>query len=223
MSSEFKFLWTAAGRESISQWCIRTSNGAEAEFNVLKNIVAGGSTVTDAIAMLRKLIGIPGVEGSVEMSHVLGRILKIAHIESRKTNMPLPKRVFITPMRQHITVILETRDNVLDASTSRMYDVAGSVKRAELRTPRGVTHARPTRRRGRGSLAAAPLAAEVSGAAKVTGTEDAADADEAAAAVNDISVDHATPPVALATTVSTLCMDVPASARPSSVSCACRA
>jgi hypothetical protein len=70
------------------------SNGAEGEFNVLKNTVAGGATVTDAIAMLRKPIGMPGEEGSIEMSYVFGRIRKIAHIESRKSNMHSPKWVF---------------------------------------------------------------------------------------------------------------------------------
>ena len=43
----------------------------------IKNTVAGGAAVSDIIAMLRKIVGLPGPneDGTIEQSHLMGRII----------------------------------------------------------------------------------------------------------------------------------------------------
>lgn len=132
MSDEFKMLWTAAGRSDVSHFQIRTSNGAEGEFNVTKNGVADGKSIADAVTVLRKQIGMPGDTESIQQSKFMSRVLKIAHIESGNTNMRLPKRVpvFITPMRERVDELLDLSHAVrLVRHSQLVQDVAGAAMR----------------------------------------------------------------------------------------------
>ena len=131
-------LWTAAGRDHISHWCIRTSNGAEGEFKVGKNTVMDGVAISDAGRYLYKQIGTPEDLDAIQNSRFMALVIRIAHIEGGDTNMRLPTRVFITPMRQHIAEILEHRAGVLDVSEF-VYDVAGASARTALRSRKAAT------------------------------------------------------------------------------------
>jgi len=138
MSLEWKRLWTAAGRDHISHWMIRTSNYAEIEFRQTKGKggpVMDGAAIADPVVFIRLLVGLPTDPDSIRSSYFMSRAIDIAHIMSGNTNMHVPDRVFITPMKKNIAEIRALSCAVLDVATMEgvLYDVADASVRCKLR------------------------------------------------------------------------------------------
>lgn len=137
MSDLWRWLWISAGRERVSHFTIRTSNHAEQEHRQVKGSrgpVMDGRAVSDPVVVIRAEIGLPSDPESIHTSYVMARAVRIAHIMSNNTNMRLPDRQFITPLRKHLDEIRATPHGVLDVDSAEgvIYDVAGAARRSQL-------------------------------------------------------------------------------------------
>ena len=137
MSESWKWLWMEAGRINVSHYCIRTSNIAEEENRQVKGTggpILDGRACSDPVVVIKAEIGLPSDPDSVQRSYVMGRAVRIAHVMGGQTNMRLPRRVFISPMRVKLAEIFASPYNVLDVESSigQHYDIANADTRARL-------------------------------------------------------------------------------------------
>lgn len=150
MSDDWKWLWMEAGRSYVSHYSIRTSNVAEEENRQVKGSggpILDGRACSDAVVVIKAEIGLPTDLDSIQRSYVMARAVRIAHVMGGDTNMRLPRRVFISPMRVKLAEIFASPLNVLDVKSSvgQLYDVADAKTRSQISA--GIAVRAPTSRK----------------------------------------------------------------------------